>query len=167
MCEYVIDPSWSFTGSRCSKGSYNYADHKCHYFETAKLTYSCSQGVSTGNGNCTYSTVDTKSAVKKYKCPSGYDAVGSQCAKASGVKGKAKYVCPDSSTLVGKKCVSKVTTEAVGVYDCPAGYVPSGMVCVEENLPVPVKKYSCSKVYTLNGDQCEKYEIVASKKHYD
>ena len=168
VCDYTVDPSysWPYYSPKCSRGTYNYIDRKCHYSESAKQTYYCSQGNSDGNGNCRYTTVDVKSAELKYTCPSGYAAVGDQCAKTTGVAGRPKYTCADGTELKGKKCYTTVTTDAVGMYSCPDGYVASGATCYQEDFPQAIKKYTCSRVYTLNGGKCEKYEIVPSKAYY-
>lgn len=168
VCDYEVEPtySWFYYNPKCSRGTYDYTDRMCHYSESAKFAYACSQGELTGNNTCVYTTVDTKNAVIKYGCPVGYTVVGNQCAKTSGVAATPKYTCTDDMVLKNGKCYVTISADAVGTYACPDGYILSGGTCVEEDLPTPVKKYSCSRVYTLNGGKCEKYEIVKSKAYY-
>jgi len=167
VCDYTTEPTYSWMNPNyCSRGQYNYMDRKCHYSESAKLTYTCKQGSFDGNGNCKYITVDTKDANKEYICPSGYVSRGNQCAKETGIEGTPKYNCPSGMTLKGTKCYTTITADAIGMYECPEGFISSGLTCIQSDLPTPIKKYSCSKVYTLNGGMCEKYEIINSNVHY-
>ena len=172
VCETVTDPTysslmWWMATPTCETGTYNYSDGKCHSTVTAKTVYYCTVGDLDSSGKCKYTTTDTQAAVIGYTCPSGYTAVGSQCAKTTGISGTVKYTCGDSATLKGSKCYTTISTDAVGVYACPDGYVASGANCYQDEFLKAVKKYSCSKVYTLNGGKCEKYETVSAKAHYE
>lgn len=169
VCDYVVEPiySWPYYKASCSKGNYNYFDRKCHYSESAKITNSCTQGTLDASGNCIYNETITEEATQKYSCPSGYTAVGNQCAKTTGVPATTKYICPDSAVLRGGKCYTTISTDAVGMYDCAEGYVASGTGCYKNDFPSAIKKYTCSKVYTLNGDKCEKYKVIEPNAHYD
>ena len=168
MCEYTESPQnmWFYTPS-CTKGTYNYRDMKCHYTESAKLSYTCNEGILSSDGSCVYKTTETKPATLKFVCPSGYASIGSECAKTTGMAATVKYICPDSATLKGKKCYTTISTDAVGMYSCPDGYVASGVNCYREEFLQAVKKYTCSRVYTLNGGKCEKYEVISAKIKYD
>lgn len=167
LCEYATSPSYGWTGASCSKGTINYRDMKCHYTESAKLTYTCSKGTLNSSGVCVYTETDTRDATLGYTCPSGYVSVGSECAKTSGVAGKKKYNCMDGAKLKGTKCYVTISTDAVSMYACPDGYIASGAQCLREDILSPVKKYSCSRVYKLNGGNCEKYDIISPKVKYE
>lgn len=167
ICDYAVSPSYGWTGASCSKGTINYRDLKCHYTESAKITYTCSKGTLNSSGMCVYNETDTRAATLGYTCPSGYVSIGSECAKTSGVAGKKKYNCLDGAKLKGSKCYMTVTADAVGMHACPEGYIASGAQCLREDILSPVKKYSCSRVYKLNGGNCEKYDIISPKIRYE
>lgn len=169
VCEYAISPttSWPFYGTSCSKGTYNYQDRMCHYSESAKISYYCSEGTSDGSGSCKISTTKTETARVKYSCPNGYTLAGSQCIIGNSIDANVKYICADGAELKGKKCYATISTDAVGMYECEAGYVASGAACYKDDFPSAIKKYTCSRVYTLNGDKCEKYDIIEAKAHYN
>ena len=168
VCNYTSSPINNYMWMpSCSQGTYNYMTRKCEYTSPANIVYKCSKGISDGNGSCIYTTTISEEAIAKYSCPSGYTAVGNQCAKTSGKAATPKYICTDDTVLKGSKCYTTISTDAVGMYACPSGYVASGASCYKNDFPSAIKKYMCSRVYTLNGDKCEKYEIVASKAHYE
>lgn len=167
ICEYATSPSYGWTGASCSKGTISYRDMKCHYTETAKITYTCSKGTLNSSGVCVYTETDTRDATIGYSCPSGYVSVGSECAKTTGVAGKKTYNCLDGAKLKGTKCYMTISTDAVSMYACPDGYIASGAQCLREDILTPVKKYSCSRVYKLNGGNCEKYDIISPKIKYE
>lgn len=167
VCDYAVSPSYGWIGAGCSKGTINYRDMKCHYTETAKITYTCENGTLNSSGICVYTETDTRDATIGYTCPSGYVSVGSECAKTSGVAGKKKYNCLDGAKLKNNKCYITISTDAVSMYACPDGYIASGAQCLREDILTPVKKYSCSRVYKLNGGNCEKYDIISPKVKYD
>ena len=167
VCEYSVTPSYGWTGTSCSKGTISYRDMKCHYSESAKISYTCSKGNLNSNGVCTYTETDTRDASIGYTCPSGYVSVANECAKTTGVAGTKKYNCADGSKLKGTKCYTTITTDAVSMYSCPDGYIVSGSQCLKEEFLQPVKKYACSRVYKLNGGNCERYDTISPKIKYE
>lgn len=163
MCEYVESPSYKwFYSQSCSKGTLDYKDMKCHYTESAKQTYTCTQG-NLSNGKCIYNETVTKQAILSYSCPSGYVTIGSECAKTTGIAATVKYLCSDGAVLKGKKCYTTISMDAVKLLGCPDGYIPNGTTCIKEGFLQAVKKYTCSRVYVLNGGKCEKYDIIPAK----
>lgn len=167
VCEYKVSAFFGWRGPSCSKGTFNVMDGKCHYTESAKITYTCSKGTLNSSGMCVYEFNDVREATLGYVCPSGYVSVGSECAKTTGIKATEKYNCLDGSKLSGKKCQITITTDAIGMYTCPDGYVASGSQCFKDEFLQPVKKYSCSRIYKLNGGNCEKYDIISPKIKYN
>lgn len=173
ICNYAISPTssnggWWWGGGMpsCSKGQYNYYDQKCHYSETATVSYTCSQGKYDGKTSCVVSGSNEVDAKVSYSCRSGYTLVldSNMCAKTTNV---TKYVCPDNAVLRGTKCYTTTTMDAVNFFECDEGFVLAGTSCVKNEEVKAVKKYSCSKVYTLNGDKCEKYNEKNAKAHYN
>lgn len=166
-CTYTSSATWHGWMPSCSQGTYSYLTKKCEYTLDANKVYNCSQGTSDENGNCVYTTTITKSAIAKYSCPSGYTAVGNQCAKATDKAAIKKYTCTDGAVLKGTKCYTTISTDAVGMYSCPDGYITSGMACYKNDFPSARKKFTCSRIYTLNNGKCEKYDIVSARVYYE
>lgn len=173
ICNYVKDAEtssgvgwWWGSTPTCSKGQYNYYDKKCHYSESAIVTYKCNNGTYDGGTNCIISNSSIVDAKVTYSCNKGYTLVldSNMCAKTTNV---TKYVCPDNAVLRGSKCYTTTTMDAVNFFECDDGFVLAGTSCIKNEEVKAVKKYTCSKVYTLNGDKCEKYSIKNAKAHYD
>lgn len=142
--------------AKCSKGTYNSRDEKCHYTYVATKNLVCPDGSISYDGMCHTTSVSNIAALPDYSCPAGYTVIGNMCTKAKIMKALTKYVCSDDTVLENGRCIATITADAVGTYTCDEGYLLSGLTCIKDDYYNPEIKYTCSRLYELKDDKCQK-----------
>ena len=156
---YTCPNGYTQNGTKCTKGTTS------SYDATAKVAYSCSEGVLEGK-ECKVTTKATEKT--SYSCPAGYSQNGTKCTwtyVATKEEGQGAYVCPNGGVLSDKTCIiTKPAEEVTGekTYECPEGSSLEDGKCVYK-VQATAKVaygYTCPDGYTKSG---EGESIVCSK----